>query len=426
MKNINCIKGTFDILPETSEIWREVESAVHDFMYVHGFGEIRTPAFEKTELFVRGIGDTTDIVNKEMYTWTDTDKAGTQLTLKPELTAPVVRSYIQHNLAGKNPIHRLYYIDSLFRRERPQKGRQRQFNQFGVEAIGSPFPEQDAEVISMAYQFFVSMGIEDLTVKINTIGSQDARQEYLKLLKEKLQPHAEELCETCQDRLHRNPLRLFDCKNPNCQALLDQYAPMISDNVSDEDSEHFETVLNLLDQLSIPYIHDKKMVRGLDYYTRTTFEITSTSLGAQDALCGGGRYDKLVETLGGKPTPAVGFAAGFERLLIALSSIKESEPEGINVYIVLLGEKAIPKGMVIADELRRTKGISVLVETLRRSMKAQMREANRSKAQYLIIIGEQEVESDLAQVKNMESGEQFDVALDQLAEYFSVDEDHHH
>ncbi len=425
MKKLTTIKGTYDLLPGETEYWRDMESVIHDFMALHGYGEIRTPAFERTELFIRGVGEGTDIVTKEMYTWTDSDKKGTSLTLKPELTAPVVRAYIQHNMAAKSPIQRLYYIDSLFRRERPQKGRQRQFHQFGVEAIGSPHPEQDAEVISIAYRLFDSLGLESLNVKINTIGSPDVRNDYLALLKNTLQPHMDEFCSICQERLDKNPLRLFDCKNNHCQDLLDQHAPFISDHISPEDADHFNTVTDLLGSMAIPYIHDRKMVRGLDYYTRTTFEITSRALGAQDALCGGGRYDKLVEVLGGSPTPAVGFAAGMERLFIALRSGETTEPDGINIYIVVLGDKPLPVAMNVADDLRR-KGISVIMETLRRSMKAQMREANRNHAQYVIIFGEDELQEGNAVIKNMESGEQHTLPIDEIARQFSPDTEHHH
>ncbi|NQU67546.1 MAG: histidine--tRNA ligase [Candidatus Marinimicrobia bacterium] len=426
MKNITTIKGTYDLLPHETEKWREIEDFIHEYMHLHGYGEIRTPAFERTELFVRGVGEETDIVTKEMYSWTDMDKGGTGLTLKPELTAPVVRAYIQHNLGGKSPLQRLYYIDSLFRRERPQKGRQRQFNQFGIEAIGSPHPEQDAEIISMAYFFYQSLGIDSLSVKINSIGSSHIRKPYLALLTNSLTPEIHRFCNTCQTRIDKNPLRLFDCKNDSCQKLLDEFAPMIFDHISDEDKIHFESVVNLLTTMKIPYTHDKKMVRGLDYYTRTTFEVTSSALGAQDALCGGGRYDKLVETLGGNPTPAVGFAAGMERLLLTMSDSDDSDENStVDIYIAVLFEEAIPVAMVAADEIRRTKGMSVMVETLRRSMKAQMRESNKRKAQYTIIIGEDEYRQNQALIKDMETGQQDNVPISDLSGYFSPD-DHHH
>ena len=426
MKNITTIKGTYDLLPPETEKWRKIENFIHDFMYLHGYGEIRTPVFEKTELFTRGVGEETDIVTKEMYSWTDMDKESTGLTLKPELTAPVVRAYIQHNLGAKSPLQRLYYMDSLFRRERPQKGRQRQFNQFGVEAIGSPHPEQDVEIISMAYFFYQSLELEKLKVRINSIGSPDVRKPYLDLLTDALIPAIHQFCSVCQTRIEKNPLRLFDCKNDACQQLMDTFAPLIFDHISDEDRSHFNTVVKLLTELEIPFFHDKKMVRGLDYYTRTTFEVTSEALGAQDALCGGGRYDKLVEILGGQSTPAVGFAAGIERLMIALHENEKTEVRSdTDIYIIILFEEAIPSAMVIADKLRRIRGFSVMIETLRRSLKAQMRETNKRKAQFAIIMGEDEYDQNMVLVKEMKTGKQERVPIPDISLYFSV-KDHHH
>ncbi len=423
MKKFQSIKGTKDILPEDTIVWRGVEMALHNFMQIHGYGEIRTPVFEQTELFARGIGNETDIVSKEMYSWTD--QGGTSLTLKPELTAPVVRSYIQHNLGEKSPINRLYYIDSLFRRERPQKGRLRQFNQFGVEAIGSEHPEQDAEVIAIAYKVYKMFGVEDLVVKINSIGSPEIRQPYIEALRESIRPNSDNLCGTCQARLNQNTLRIFDCKKDACHKVLDEFAVNIDQFLTNKDKDHFQMVLEFLEAMSIPVIHDKKLVRGLDYYTRTTFEIASSKLGAQDALCGGGRYDKLVEELGGKSTPAIGFAAGMERLFIAMD-IEENQDEqlsAVDVYIVSLGETAVKVAFQVAETLRLKKGMSVMVETLQRSMKAQMREANRSNAQFAIIIGENEITENKVIIKTMETGEQQKVPIDNIEELFSTEHD---
>ena len=290
MDNIRSVKGTKDLLPHDTLHWREVENIIHHFMAIHGYGEIRTPVFENTKLFHRGIGEDTDIVSKEMYSWID--QGGDNLTLRPELTAPVVRAYIQHQMGTLRPLNRLYYIDSLFRRERPQKGRQREFHQFGIEAIGSPHPEQDAEVITMAYKIYETFGIQGLSVRINSIGSADIREPYLATLRNTLNVVKSNLCNTCQQRIDKNALRLFDCKNPTCQDILDKNAPFIFDHITNDDRAHFERVTAILDEMGIPYNHDRKLVRGLDYYTHTTFEITSSNLGAQDALCGGGRYDK--------------------------------------------------------------------------------------------------------------------------------------
>jgi len=419
MDNIRSVKGTKDLLPHDTIHWREVENIIHQFMAVHGYGEIRTPIFEDTKLFHRGIGEDTDIVSKEMYSWTD--QGGDNLTLRPELTAPVVRAYIQHQMGTLRPLNRLYYIDSLFRRERPQKGRQRQFHQFGIEAIGSPHPEQDAEVITMAYKIYETFGIEGLSVKINSIGSAEIREPYLATLRGALNAVKSDLCNTCQHRIDKNALRLFDCKNPECQDILEKKAPFIFDHITDDDRTHFECVTAILDEMGIPYDHDRKLVRGLDYYTHTTFEITSSTLGAQDALCGGGRYDKLVEELGGKPTPAVGFAAGMERLFIAFGDEGEHEHSLADIYFLTLGEKATQKGFILAEEIREKHGVSVVSETLQRSMKAQMREANRLGVQFVVILGDNELEKGIAVVKNMDSSEQEEISLDKLSDHFMVD-----
>lgn len=416
ISTIKNIKGTHDLLPVDTLRWQHIEQHIHSFLKNYGYGEIRTPAFEETGLFIRGVGKDTDVVSKEMYSWVD--QGNNNLTLKPELTAPVVRSFIQHKLGRLQPINRLYYIDALFRRERPQKGRQRQFHQFGVEAFGSEHPEMDVEVISIAYHIYKSFGITELSVKINSIGSPEVRPRYLEELRSKLNIHSNKLCKTCNHRLFTNALRVFDCKNSNCQLVLDEYAPVISDFLSDDDRIHFDMVLNLLSELKIPYTLDNKLVRGLDYYTRTTFEITSSALGSQDALCGGGRYDKLVEQLGGDSTPAVGFAAGMERLLIVLDDISEPIQQNCDIYMVILGEKALSKALIIANNLRVDLNLSVITESSRRSVKAQMKEANRQGAQFAIILGENEIKNGLATIKNMNEGTQEEIELNKIIEYF--------
>ena len=413
------IKGTKDILPNDTIHWRNVENIIHNFMSVHGYGEIRTPIFEDKNLFIRSIGEHTDVVSKEIYSWTD--QGGVELALRPELTAPVVRSYIQNQLGAKQPLNRLYYIDSLFRRERPQKGRQRQFHQFGIEALGSEHPEQDAEVISMAYKIFNALGIKDLIVDINSIGSPEIRSNYLNSLRNSLENFCENFCENCKNRIDQNALRLFDCKNPNCQNILTNHAPLIFDFISNDDNKHFEEILKILTKMNIPFSHNKNLVRGLDYYTRTTFEIKSSALGAQNALCGGGRYDKLVEELGGKNTPAIGFAAGLERLFIAIGSENNNyEYTLTDIYFITLGEQAISIGMNLAESIREKKGIRVTVETLRRSIKAQMREANRLGAQFVVILGENELQKNICQVKNLDNGEQTEIKIDNLLNFFTT------
>ncbi len=413
---IRTVKGTYDILPEDSFRWRQLENAFHAFMNRFGYEEIRTPAFEKTELFTRGVGTDTDIVSKEMYTWLDGGK--TSLTLKPELTAPVIRAYIQHSLGTRSPLTRLYYMDALFRRERPQKGRQRQFHQFGIEAIGSPHPEADVEIISIAYFFLNELGLSRLHLKLNSIGSPTAREAYREALKSFLSPHLNELSEISRQRFHTNPLRILDTKIPHEIELLTR-APDIRDYLTTEDQDHFSRVQKGLSALQIPFTIDKRMVRGLDYYTRTTFEISSEDLGSQDALCGGGRYDDLVALLGGKPTPAMGFAAGMERILIALSESEERwEKPGPEIYLVTLGEQAVQKGQTIARTLRQA-GFSVITDLLRRSMKSQLRDANRLGAGFAVILGDTEIASGQFQVKNLTTNLQEPVAEEALAAYMT-------
>ena len=416
MQNFRTIKGTHDLLPNELIIWREVEDFIHTIMQQNGYGEIRTPAFENTELFIRGIGTDTDIVTKEMYSWTD--QGGNTLTLKPELTAPVARAYLQHQLGNQNPLHRLYYIDALFRRERPQKGRQRQFHQFGAEAIGSPNPEQDAEIIALAYNIYKKFNIQDISVRLNSIGNAEIRPLYLGNLRSSVKKIKTELCSTCQTRIKKNALRLFDCKNPLCQELLDEHAPFIFDSISDDDQNHFEMVTRILKEIKIPYFHDKKLVRGLDYYSHTTFEISSSSLGAQDALCGGGRYNGLIEQLGGKPTPAVGFAAGVERLILALDKQNNT---GIppDIYLIHLGDEATVTASKIANDLRLNCGKIVVMETMRRSLKAQMREAGRCGANTTIILGEKELAENNIIVKDMSTGNQNEVPISEINQFFN-------
>ena len=413
-KQFKSIKGTHDILPEISWKWRQLEYFLHDFMSHYGYREIRTPVFEETELFSRSVGEDTDIVSKEMYSWTD--QGGVNLTLKPEVTAPVVRSFIQHNLSGTNPNTKVYYWDALFRRDRPQKGRWRQFHQFGVESFGSAFPEQDGEVILMAYQFFKKLGLTDFILKLNSIGYSECRNFYRTALTEYLKPYFSDLSETSQKRFQSNPLRILDTKVPHEKEILND-APNIVNYLSAEDVTHFEEVQALLKTNNIPFELDTQMVRGLDYYTRTTFEITSNSLGAQNALCGGGRYDHLVEKLGGKPMPAVGFAAGIERILLTLEHVQTGwKPLTTNVYIICLDEESRSAGFTIAEELRE-KGISTETDLLRRSLRSQMREANRTGVKLAVIIGEKELQSQKVQVKDLRNSEQSEIKRESLIDY---------
>ena len=409
------IKGTHDILPEDSVRWQELERVIHDVAASYGYSEIRTPIFENTNLFSRSIGEYTDIVSKEMYSWED--RSGGSLTLRPELTAPVARAYIQHNLGSKSPLQRMYYIGPLFRRERPQKGRQRQFHQFGIETFGSGFPEQDAEIIAVGNTIFSELGLKDISLKLNSLGSSTCRNKYTKALKDYLTPHKDSLSATSQKRLESNPLRILETKNPEEQKLIAD-APSITDFWTADDKEHFSTVQNLLNGLNILYELDHQMVRGLDYYTRTTFEFISGNLGAQDAICGGGRYDGLVETLGGKPTPAIGFAAGMERILLSMDIGRDDAKEN-TVYMINLVESASGQALFIANELREL-GCYVIMDTLRRSLKAQLRDANRIGAVKAVIMGEEELKNKTVQIKDLSSGEQEEIVMNDLVKHFTV------
>jgi len=408
------IKGTYDILPKDAGQWQRVETRVREFINRAGYIEIRTPAFEKTELFTRSVGEDSDVVSKEMYSWTD--QGGTDITLKPEYTASVIRSYIQHNLGAKSPLTKLYYLDNLFRRERPQKGRYRQFRQYGIEAIGSPHPEQDAEVITIAYELLVELGIKDITLKLNSIGSSECRNEYRQALKDFLQPHLDKLSETSRKRFDSNPMRILDTKIDFEIALL-QEAPTITSFLTPDDANHFDEVQIYLEALDVPFTLDTALVRGLDYYTRTTFEIISSKLGAQDALCGGGRYDKLAETLGGKQTPAVGFAAGFERILIAMDEVDTDQKiRADKIYLIGLGDAVRPTMLKILGEARKA-GLIMEFDSLRRSIKSQMREANKIGASLAIIIGDKELKDKSVQIKDLNNGQQESIPIDSIISY---------
>ena len=408
---IRSVKGTQDILPDQSTRWQDLELTIQKIMDSYGYKEIRTPAFEHSEVFSQGVGQETDIVSKEMYSWTD--QGGDNLTLKPELTAPVARSFIQHNLGVQNSINKLYYIDALFRRERPQKGRYRQFHQFGIEVFGSENPETDVEVIALAMHVFHKLGLKELTLQLNSIGSPECRNNYRNAIKNFLAPHFDQLSQTSQDRYNNNPLRILDTKSPDEKEILKD-APNISNYWTIDDKNHFDEVCNLLKHIKIDYQLSPSLVRGLDYYTRTTFEITSNELGAQNAICGGGRYDGLVEKLGGKPTPGIGFAAGIERLLLASSS--DNKFRNIQIYIVGIGNDVRPTMIKLAEELR-SNDIRTSFDYLRRSMKAQMREANKLGVQYAIIIGEDELKDKSVIIKDLSTSNQEKITLDSVQKY---------
>tara|TARA_Y100000996_G_scaffold126630_1_gene95840 strand:+ start:6704 stop:7975 length:1272 start_codon:yes stop_codon:yes gene_type:complete len=415
---VNSIKGMHDLFSYQVQNWKQIENLIHNFFEIHGYNEIRTPMVEKAELFKRVIGDETDIVNKEMYSWED--QSGDWISLRPELTAPSVRSYIEHNMDKLNKVTKLFYIGPAFRRERPQKGRQRQFYQYGVEAIGSEYPEQDAEVISMAYNIFDMLGVDDLKLVINSVGSTETKKKYSNILKNYLSDYIHDLSDVSKHRYANNPLRILDSKSENEQSIIKE-APSIIDSLNDFEKKHFNQVQRFLDKLNIPYTIDNQLVRGLDYYTLTTFEIRSGSIGSQDALCGGGRYNNLVEQLGGKPVPAIGFAAGMERLMMALDLDNENKDLKIDVFIVAVGDDAITNSLKICDTLRNQLGIKVMMDFSRSSFKSQMRQANKLNAEYVIILGEEEIKRKVGTIKTMSTGNQFEAPLDTIHKHFDVE-----
>ncbi|MGE5365188.1 MAG: histidine--tRNA ligase, partial [Bacteroidota bacterium] len=404
--------GTKDILPSDISKWKFVESVINKTMGNFNYSEIRTPVFEETALFCRGIGEATDIVSKEMYTFTD--KGGTSLTLRPEMTASVVRAFIEHSMAAKQNLNKLYYIAPMFRQERPQAGRLRQFHQFGAEALGSASPALDAELITIAYDILKQLGLKNLTVKINSLGTPEARNQYKSVLRSYLSDKLSELSEESRKRFETNILRIFDSKEANDIRIMDN-APRLPDYLDEESASEFRLVRDILERSGIPFEVDAKLVRGLDYYTKTTFEIVSSSVGSQSALCGGGRYDLLVEQLGGKPVPAVGFAAGIERILLACENEKSLAipDDKLDLYIIRLDESGAGRVSDHALALRR-KGLSVEVDYLARSVKAQMREANRLNARFAIILGGSEFEENKFTLKNMADGTQELIAMDDL------------
>ena len=400
-------RGTRDILPEDTWKWHEVEGIFRATADRFGYPEIRLPVFEETELFARGIGDATDIVRKEMYTFED--RKGRSLTLRPEGTAGVVRSYIEHNMGRGARVTKLSYFCPMFRYERPQAGRYRQFWQWGLEAIGSLNPSVDAEIIHFCVSLFQELGIEDPRARLNSAGCRECTPAYNERLREHIAPKLDAFCDDCRVRYERNPRRMFDCKNERCQELLRE-APSILDSLCGGCREHFEEVKVHLDRMSVPYEIDESLARGLDYYTRTIFEIHYGALGAQSALCGGGRYDDLVEELGGESTPACGVSAGVERLIFAYeteNALPETRP-GPDVYVASMGEGAALEAAALASELRTR--FSVEVDHQSRSLKAQMREAGRLGARLAVILGEDEIRRGVVGVKDMETGEQTEAA----------------
>ena len=409
------IKGTQDTLPSESHKVRFVEQTALETAGNCGFREIRIPVFEHTELFQRGVGDTTDVVQKEMYTFLD--KGGRSITLRPEGTAGVVRSFLENGLYNEPMPQKLCYLVSCYRYEKPQAGRLREFHQFGLECLGTASPAADAEVIGIANDVFSFLGVRGLKLEINSIGCPACRKEYHKALREYFESRKDELCHTCLDRLERNPMRILDCKSPVCSEIAKD-APKALDYLCDECRTHFDSVQKYLKAMDIPFTVEPSIVRGLDYYTKTVFEFVSTEIGAQGTVCGG-RYDGLVEEIGGAHTPALGFAMGIERLLLLMEKqgLPFPEREKCSLYIATMGEKASFKAASIASSLRR-EGLEVQFDVVSRSVKAQMKYANKLGAAFTVVIGDSELDSGIVKLKNMESGEETEVALENFEEAF--------
>ena len=410
--NVRRPRGTNDILPGASEHWQFVEQKIRDICHNFGYQEIRTPIFEHTELFERGIGETTDIVEKEMYTFQD--RGDRSITLRPEGTAPVVRAFLENKLYAQPLPAKLYYFGPMFRYEKPQAGRYRQFYQFGVEAIGSADPALDVEMIVLPIEFYKSCGLSGFQVHINSIGCPTCRPTYRDTLRKMFSEKLDQFCSNCQGRIERNPLRVLDCKSPKCQELIDDI-PLVLDSLCPECSEHFAQVRQYLDLLEIDYIINPKLVRGFDYYTRTVFEITVASLGAQNAIGGGGRYDGLVEECGGNPAPAVGFAVGLDRLMLALKN-QESQiftPRKPDGFVAHFGGVTKPVAIKVVNDLRK-QGLWVEMDYLDRSLKAQMKSANRFNCNWVLIIGEDELADNKVKLRWLASGEEEEVELDNI------------
>lgn len=412
---ITAPKGTQDILPEESAIWRAVEATIRGVFLDYGYREIRTPIFEQTELFARGIGETTDIVEKEMYTFTD--MGGRSMTLRPEGTASIVRAYLEHNLAARGGTSKLFYLGPMFRQEKPQAGRFRQFHQFGVEALGEDSPLIDGEIIALAIEVYRRMGLEALEVRLNSVGCPACRRSYREALIDALSPYASSMCESCNRRLKTNPLRVLDCKSPVCQGVTAQ-APTIDTYLCTDCKSHFTAVTDYLNAVGIHYQWDPRLVRGLDYYSKTVFEIIYGGLGAQNAVCGGGRYDGLVQEVGGPPTPGIGFAAGMERLIMTLQK-QEKLPvqgDGPQIFLAILGEGVRTNAFQLAQTLRQA-GLRTEIEFKGRSLKAQMKTADKLGVTWVAILGEDELTRQSVLMRRMADGTQEEVPFDQLVTY---------
>jgi len=414
-------KGTSDILPSQIDYWYYIENIIKEVLQTYGYREIRTPAFEHTELFVRGIGETTDIVNKEMFNFQD--RKGRSLTLRPEGTAPVVRAFLEHNMSRENPLAKLFYLGNMFRCEKPQAGRYRQFNQFGLEAIGSQSPLIDAEIILASLEIYEKIGLTDLKLVMNSVGCRKCRPNYLEALKEYFKDRKELLCSDCRERYDKNPLRILDCKKKQCQIEI-KNSPTIFDYLCEDCREHFQKLKEFLDSIGVVYQVNPLLVRGLDYYTKTAFEIISGELGSQNAIGGGGRYDYLVEELGGKHTPAVGFAAGIERMIVTLQKqgVKIPSWEGLKVFVATVSTEDYSSALKIVKQIREN-GVSTEMDFLDKSLKAQLRLANKLNVSYVLIVGQEELKEQKVTIKNMSNGQQEKVAISKMLSYIKQDKE---
>lgn len=412
----NAIKGTLDVLPKESYKIQYVESAVREIAENFGFYEMRTPVFEHTELFQRSVGETTDVVQKEMYTFAD--KGGRSITLRPEGTAGAARAFLENGLFNEALPQKIYYLTSCYRYEKPQAGRLREFHQFGVEAFGAGSPAQDAEIIALANEVFNYLGVKNLTLEINSIGCPTCRAAYQKALKAYFENYKSELCETCKGRLDRNPMRILDCKSPVCSKIAAD-APKILDYLCDDCRAHFDAVQQYLNTMQIDFTVNPEIVRGLDYYTRTVFEFVSNEIGAQGTVCGGGRYDGLLEELGGKPMPACGFGMGLERLLLLMDAQNTPFPDrkGCDIYFASMGDKANLEAARLALDLRN-EGLAAQFDTVGRALKAQMKYADKLGALYTVVLGDNELETRKAQLKNMKDGTLTEISLDDFTDTF--------
>lgn len=404
-------KGTQDLLPPQSGNWQVVEDVMRSEAAIHGFGEVRTPVFEHTELFLRSVGDTTDVVEKQMYTFND--KGGRSITLRPEGTAGAVRAMLEHALYNEGLPVKLYYLTSCYRYEKPQAGRLREFHQFGVEMFGAEAPVADAEVICLAKSIFDRLGVKNLTLELNSIGCPTCRAKFHQALKEYFEGYKNELCETCLSRLERNPMRILDCKSPVCSKIAEG-APHILDYLCDDCKAHFEGVQSYLDAAGVEYVINPTIVRGLDYYNRTVFEFVSNDLGAQSTVCGGGRYDGLTEQMGGKSMAGLGFGLGMERLMLILEAQKIELPAApaCEVYIASMGENASREAFRLVSELQKS-GIVAACDVCSRGLKAQMKYANKIGAAFTLVLGDNELAEKKAKMKNMKTGEEKEISLDE-------------